>query len=84
MVALTLTLAPTIASALTLARAPASTLTVTLARCTLSSAALSTQPVQAVGSGSVLVGGVSSFGYSGTIAHALLQCALVAVAATGA
>ena len=31
-----------------------------------------------------LVGGVSSLGYSGTIAHALLQCALVAVAATGA
>ena len=30
-----------------------------------------------------LVGGVSSLGYSGTIAHALLQCALVAVAATG-
>ena len=31
-----------------------------------------------------LVGGVSLLGYSGTIAHALLQCALVAVAATGA
>ena len=46
-------------------------------------AALSTQPVQAGGGGSEAVGGVSSFGYSGTIANAVVQCVMGGAAGMG-